>query len=152
MKSLVLLVFPAFVLAAAMLAQSPASGLTPQQVQQAKAALDAYATTLAQAVELQNASYRANQQARADPSKLPQAQAAQQAFLDKDKEVKASAAAYLKLTAGWCAIADPAAPRQSVLGFGPDGNPKCVRHTPDYWMMLQLRSTAPPVGSVPPQP
>jgi hypothetical protein len=152
MKSVVLNVTLAIVLASAMLAQSQASGLTPPQVQQAKAALDAYAVIMAQAVDLQNASYRANRQAKADPSKLPQAQAAQQAFLEKDKEVKASASAYLKLTAGWCAAANSAAPRQSVLGFGPDGNPKCVRHAPDYWMLLQLRPTAPPTGAVPSQP
>ena len=152
MKSPVLFVILALALASAMLAQSPASRLTPQQLQQAKAALDAYAATMTQAVELQNASYRANQQAKADPSKLPQAQAAQQAFLDKDKEVKASASAYLKLTAGWCAVANPAAPHQSVLGFGADGNPKCVQHAPDYWMMLQLRSTAPPPGAARPLP
>src|ERR1700687_5694706 len=70
---------------------------------------------MAEAVDLQNASDRANQQTKADPSKLPQAQAAQQAFQDKDKEVKTSASAYLKLTAGWCAAANPAAARQSVL-------------------------------------
>jgi hypothetical protein len=151
MKALVLLLTLAIVLASATFSQPHASGLTPQQVRQAKAALEAYAVTMAQAVDLQNASYRANQQAKADPSKLPQAQAAQQAFLEKDKQVKASASAYLKLTAGWCAVADPAAPRQSVLGFGPDGNPKCMRHAPDYWMMLQLRPTA-PAEAVPAQP
>lgn len=90
MKSLILFVILALAMASALFAQPPAGGLTPQQVQQAKAALDAYAVILAHAVELQNASYRANQQARVDPSKLPQAQAAQQAFLDKDKEVKTS--------------------------------------------------------------
>lgn len=151
MKSLVLSVILAIALAAPMLAQPLASGLTPQQIQQAKQALDAYAATMAQAVDMQNASYAANQHAKVDPSALPQAQAAQQAFLEKDREVKASAAAYLKLTAGWCAIADPSAPARSVLGFGPDGTPKCVPYTPDYWMMLQLRSVAPRAGTEPPK-
>lgn len=152
MKSLVLLVTLAIVLPSASIAEPPASGLTPQQVQQAKAALDAYAVLISQAVDLQNASYRANQQAKVDPAKLPEAQAAEQAFVDKDKEVKAAASAYLKLTSGWCAVADPAAPRHWVLGFGPDGNPKCVRHAPDYWLLLQLRPTAPPAETVPAQP
>ena len=100
MKSLVLFVILALALTSAMLAQQPAPGLTPQQLQQAKAALDAYAVTMAQAVDLQNASYRANKEAKADPAKLPQAQAAQQAFLDKDKEVKACSFG-LSETHGW---------------------------------------------------
>ena len=152
MKSLVLLVTLATVLAPGMLAEPRASELTPQQIQQAKAALDAYAVLISQAVDLQNASYRANQEAKVEPAKLSQAQAAQQAFVDKDKEVKAAASAYLKLTAGWCAIADSTAPPRSVLGFDSDGHPRCVRHTPDYWMLLQLRSIAPPARAMPPRP
>ncbi|HZD30821.1 MAG TPA: hypothetical protein VE779_04085 [Candidatus Angelobacter sp.] len=138
--------------ASAILAQSPEPGLTPQQVQQAKKALDTYAEVMGQAVGLQNASYRANRQAKADPALLPRAQEAQQAFLEKDREVKASAAAYLKLTAGWCAAANHEGAQQPSLGFQSDGSPRCVPSTPDYWMLLQLRSVAPAPGVVAQKP
>jgi hypothetical protein len=130
-------------------AEPPAPELTTQQVQQAKRALDTYAEIMEEAVKLQNASYRANRQAKADPSLLPEAQAAQQAFLEKDREVKASAEAYLKLTAGWCGSADRVPAKQSTLGFGADGKPQCVPYTPTYWMLLQLRSVGPVAGVAP---
>ena len=152
MKRAVLYMILTGVLALSVLAEPPVSGLTPQQVQEAKRALDAYAGIMAQAVELQNASYRANRQAKTDPSYLPQAQAAQQAFLEKDKEVKASAEAYLKLTSGWCATVNRGEAHQAVLGFNSDGKPQCVPHTPDYWMLLQLRSVGPADGAAPPRP